>query len=216
MKNFYIGIDPSLNSSGISCLAYEDNEKIKEFFFIVQPKRITKSGSVLTKKEIEAEEKYINTFSYILYDKLEADENNHINEYNKTINFINILNIIKEEISKFITRNIIIGEIYNLYICQEGISYGSAVRTKSVFDLAGLNFLLRNMVISKLEPTKFIIATPAEIKKKTSGNGNCPKEVMINLFKGIYPDFDLPKLDDIADSFWMANYVKNLNEENLL
>ena len=30
MINIYIGIDPSVNSSGITCLAYEDNVKIKE------------------------------------------------------------------------------------------------------------------------------------------------------------------------------------------
>ena len=99
-----------------------------------------------------------------------------------------------------------------LYVCQEGISYGSSKRTKSVFDLAGLNFLLRMMIISTLRPDKYIIATPSEIKKKTSGNGNCNKDVMVNLFKSLKPDFDLPKLDDIADSFWMANYIKYLSD----
>lgn len=215
MIDVYIGIDPSVNSSGVSCLAYEDGVKIKEFFFIVQPKRLLKSGAVLSKKEDEAEKRHLDKFSYILYDKLETEEDNHKTEYNKTLNFMKILDIIHEEIGKFISRLSLDSQI-NIYVCQEGISYGSSVRTKSVFDLAGLNFLLRNMVISKISPKEFIIATPAEIKKKTSGNGNCPKEVMINLFKGIYPDFDLPKLDDIADSFWMANYIKNLNEENLL
>ena len=39
---------------------------------------------------------------------------------------------------------------------------------------------------------------------------------MISLFKSLKPDFDLPKLDDVADSFWMANYIKNLHEENIL
>ena len=213
MINIYVGIDPSINSSGITCLAYDDIELIKEFFFIVQPKKINKSGAILTKKESEAEEKYIDKFAYILYDKLESPEDNHINEYNKTLNFINILNIINEEINKFIFR-VCGNSVFNLYICQEGISYGSSVRTKSVFDLAGLNFLLRNMVISKLNPTEFIIATPSEIKKKTSGNGNCKKEVMISLFQALYPDFILPKIDDIADSFWMANYIKYLIESN--
>lgn len=210
MINIYVGIDPSINSSGVTCLAYDGSKLIKEFFFIVQPKKENKSGAVLTKKESEAEEKYIDKFAYILYDKLESDEDNHINEYNKTLNFMNILNIIKEEVSKFIQR-VGVG-VYNLYVCQEGISYGSAQRTKSVFDLAGLNFLLRNMIITKLNPTEFIIATPSEIKKKTSGNGNCNKEVMISLFQSLYPDFILPKIDDIADSFWMANYVKYLIE----
>ena len=212
MINIYIGIDPSVNSSGVTCLAYEDNIKIKEFFFIVQPKKISKTGAVLTKKEDEAEQKYIDKFAYILYDKLEAVEDNHITEYNKTLNFFQILDIIYEEVIKFIKQ---FGPFINVYVCQEGISYGSSVRTKSVFDLAGLNFLLRNMVIKYIKPTEFIIATPSEIKKKTSGNGNCKKEVMIKLFQQIYPDFILPKIDDIADSFWMANYAKYLTEENV-
>lgn len=209
MINIYVGIDPSINSSGITCLAYEDNILIKQFFFIVQPKKVNKSGTTLTKKEAEAEEKNIDKFAYILYDKLESPEDNHITEYNKTLNFINILNIIKEEVNKFIQR-VTSGSLYNLYVCQEGISYGSAQRTKSVFDLAGLNFLLRNMVIKQLNPTEFIIATPSEIKKKTTGNGNCKKEVMVNMFQSIYPDFNLPKIDDISDSFWMASYIKYL------
>ena len=88
----------------------------------------------------------------------------------------------------------------------------SSIRTKSVFDLAGLNFLLRMMIIDKINPDRYVIATPSEIKKKTSGNGNCKKEVMINLFKDIYSDFNLPKLDDIADSYWMATYIKNITD----
>lgn len=208
MINIYVGIDPSINSSGITCLAYEENTLIKEFFFIIQPRKNNKSGLGLSKKESEAEEKYIDKFSYILYDKLDAPEDNHVNEYNKTLNFMNILNIINDEVNKFIKRVTNNSTLYNLYVCQEGISYGSSQRTKSVFDLAGLNFLLRNMVITKLRPTKFIIATPSEIKKKTSGNGNCNKDVMISLFQSLYPDFILPKIDDIADSFWMANYIK--------
>ena len=35
---------------------------------------------------------------------------------------------------------------------------------------------------------------------------------MINLFKDIYSDFNLPKLDDIADSYWMATYIKNITD----
>ena len=151
---------------------------------------------------------------YIIYKKPEYDkENNHEAEYYKTIIFRDILDNIKEIISKFINY-ITNGKTipYMLYVCQEGISYGSSKRTKSVFDLAGLNFLLRMMIISTLRPDKYIIATPSEIKKKTSGNGNCNKDVMVNLFKSLKPDFDLPKLDDIADSFWMANYIKYLSD----
>ena len=209
MINIYVGIDPSINSSGITCIAYEDNTLIREMFYIIKPDK-------LTKKEDQAEQKNIHRFMYVLYQKPEFDkDNNHIVEYYKTIIFKEILNNIEEVIKKFIIQ-VTDNKPYNLYICQEGISYGSSIRTKSVFDLAGLNFLLRMMVINKFNATFFLIATPSEIKKKTSGNGNCNKEVMIDLFKACEPGLDLPKLDDIADSFWMANYIKNLHEENIL
>ena len=207
MINIYVGVDPSINSSGVTCLAYEDGNLIKEMFYIIKPDK-------LTKKEDQAEQANMNRFMYIIYKKPEYDkENNHEAEYYKTIIFRDILDNIKEIISKFINY-ITNGKTipYMLYVCQEGISYGSSKRTKSVFDLAGLNFLLRMMIISTLKPDKYIIATPSEIKKKTSGNGNCNKDVMINLFKSLKPDFDLPKLDDIADSFWMANYIKYLSD----
>lgn len=206
MIDIYVGIDPSINSSGVTCLAYEDGKLIREMYYIIKPDK-------LTKRENAAEEANINRFMYVLYQKPEYDkENNHEVEYYKTLILKQILEDIEQVVRKFITQ-ITYSGIYNLYVCQEGISYGSSQRTKSVFDLAGLNFLLRMMVVTKLHPTFFLIATPAEIKKKTSGNGNCKKEVMIELFKAIKSDFDLPKLDDIADSFWMANYVKNLHDE---
>ena len=209
MIDIYVGIDPSINSTGLTCLAYEDGELIREMYYIIKPDK-------LTKRESQAEDENINRFMYILYQKPEYDkENNHEVEYNKTIIFKEILDNIYEVIKKFI-HQITYSGIYNLYVCQEGISYGSAQRTKSVFDLAGLNFLLRMMVVNNLRPTYFLIATPSEIKKKTSGNGNCNKEMMINLFKNLKPDFNLPKIDDIADSFWMANYVKNLHDEGTI
>ena len=209
MIDIYVGIDPSINSSGITCMAYENNTLIREMFYIIKPDK-------LTKKEDKAEQDNINRFMYVIYNKPEYDkENNHAVEYYKTLIFKEILNNIEEVIKKFIIQ-VTDNKPYNLYICQEGISYGSSIRTKSVFDLAGLNFLLRMMVIIKFDITFFLIATPSEIKKKTSGNGNCKKEVMIDLFKACRPDFDLPKIDDVADSFWMANYIKNLHEENIL
>ncbi len=207
MIKIYVGVDPSINSSGITCLAYEDEKLIKEMFYIIKPDK-------LTKNESKAEDENIFRFMYVIYQKPEYDkENNHEVEYYKTIIFRDILNNIKEVISKFIYQITNGNTIpFILYICQEGISYGSSIRTKSVFDLAGLNFLLRMMIIDKINPDRYIIATPSEIKKKTSGNGNCKKEVMINLFKDIYSDFNLPKLDDIADSYWMATYIKNITD----
>ena len=96
MIKIYVGIDPSINSSGVTCIAYEDEKLIKEMFYIIKPDK-------LTKNESKAEDENISRFMYILYKKPEFDkENNHEVEYYKTIIFRDILNIIKEVISKFV------------------------------------------------------------------------------------------------------------------
>ena len=113
-----------------------------------------------------------------------------------------------------------INNVTDIHVVQEGISYGSTIRTKSVFDLAGLNFMIRDRLIklskSYIYNFNYTIATPAEIKKWSTGNGNCKKELMIDLFKQIYPDFNLPKIDDICDAYFMASYAKYLNDKNSL
>lgn len=207
MIEIYIGVDPSINSSGIACIAYEDGVKIDEKFYIIKSEK-------LTKKESLAEEENLKIFEYIVYDRKQAKdkENNHEVEYYKTLSAIQVMDSILDCIKRFISKVTYPNKICELYICQEGISYGSIKRTKSVFDLAGLNYLLRNMIINSVSPTYFIIATPSEIKKITSGNGNCKKEVMVSLFKSIYPNLNLPKVDDIADAYWMQNYIKILKD----
>lgn len=209
MNNIYVGIDPSINSTGV-CIIVEDHDgnKLEEKFYII------KSGK-LTKKEDAAEMNNLSRFSYILYDKLPTtDEDNHMNEYNKAKNFMSIISEIQTIICQTDFRY---NRINNIYVCQEGISYGSSTRTKSIFDLAGLNFLLREMTIrlsSHLRPVELIVATPGEIKKFSTGNGNANKETILNCFKAIYPDFDLPKMDDIADAYFMAKYAKHVSNKD--
>ena len=205
--NIYIGIDPSMNSTGLCIQFWEDKDTfVKEYFAIIKPGK-------LTKKEQLAQEKYL-FFDYILFDKydLKIYENNHEHEYYKTMNMINTLDKIIETIKENIYEN------SNIFVVQEGISYGSTLRTKSVFDLAGLNFMIRDRFIrlAKNLDTNFklTIATPSEIKKWSSGNGNCKKEVMIDMFMNIYPDFNLPKIDDICDAYFMASYGKYLHDNN--
>ena len=192
MNSIYVGIDPSINSTGI-CIKYKD---IIEFYII-------KGGMHLTKKEINASDSLSN-FNYICYDKLAANNDNHINEYNKTKNFISIIEIIKDILHKKILCDNSLN-INNIYIVMEGISYGSASRTKAIFDLAGLNYIIRYAL------TKYgyniIICTPSEIKKFATGNGNCKKDIIENIFLTVFPEYKiLPKIDDIADAYMMMLY----------
>jgi Holliday junction resolvasome RuvABC endonuclease subunit len=207
----FVGIDPSLNSTGLCLQFYEDNKLVKDMFYIIKPNK-------LTKKEQAAQDVLLN-FDYVLYNKIDLDmykDNNLFSEYWKTVNMISIVKKIKE----CIYDNIQGRKSYKLYIVQEGISYGSSVRTKSVFDLAGLNYMIRNEFIEK-ENISFFIAPPTHIKKFATGIGNCKKELIIELFKIVEPELTnkLPKVDDIADAYYMSKfarqiYIDNNKEEN--
>lgn len=206
MKNYFIGIDQSLNSSGICILTYEDNKLKKEYFTIVKTAK-------LNKKEIIAEESNKN-FKYNICENIvnlkEYENDNHLKEFYKTKNFIAVLDKIYEIIKSNVNK-----KNANIYIVQEGISYGSSLRTKSIFDLAGLNYMLRYKLLEfsrKFDNFRFWIIPPTEIKKFATGKGNANKEFMIATFKAIYPKFDLPKIDDVCDAYFMARYAKKLSE----
>ena len=204
--NVFVGIDPSINSTGVCILETDDNNKqVNCKFYIIK-------GSKLTKKESKAEDDNIKMFQYVLYDKLDTSTKNIKDyktlEWNKTQNMINVCKCVKDIINKYVDYN----GILNLYICQEGISYGSTIKTKSIFYLAGLNYLLRNSFINSNICNYFVIAAPSEIKKFATGKGNANKEMMINMFSCIFPDLQLPKVDDICDAYFMANYASKLFE----
>lgn len=203
MNNIYVGIDPSINSSGIYVRVESSiGELLEEKFYIIK-------GDKLSKKEDAAELKNLAVFSYVIYDKQNTTNGTNIeNERNKTINFISIVENIKKIIA---TTDFRYGKMNKIYVCQEGISYGSRIRTKSIFDLAGLNFMIRFMVIEMskgFKPVELIVGTPGEIKKFATGNGNANKDLILSCFKMIYPELDLPKLDDIADAYFMGMFAK--------
>lgn len=203
--DIFIGIDQSINSTGVT-VQCNGNEN----FYIIK-------GTKLTAKENKAHISY-NNFEYVLYNKEEIKDadNNHVAEIIKTMNLIRISRTIIGIISYYIKQF----DKCNVYVCMEGISYQSA-QTKSIMDLAGLNYIIRydlikyftgiQEAISRIEKYKIIVATPGEIKKFASGNGSAKKEIMIKLFETSHPNLYLiPKIDDVADSFWMSEYVKTL------
>ena len=208
MNNIYVGIDPSINSSGIYVRVESSiGELLEEKFYIIK-------GDKLSKKEDAAELKNLAVFSYVIYDKQNTTSGTNIeNERNKAINFISIVESIKKIIA---TTDFRYGKMNKIYVCQEGISYGSRIRTKSIFDLAGLNFMIRSMVIEMskgFKPVELIVGTPGEIKKFATGNGNANKDLILSCFKMIYPELDLPKLDDIADAYFMGMFAKKVSIE---
>lgn len=208
---YFIGIDPSINSTGICIQKYDDNKKINEQFIIIKPDNKTKpKDKWLNKKEQIAEDKIFN-FEYIFYDKMDLTpykDMNHFSEYWKSYNMISCTRKIKEVIKEYTKDN-----PKKINIIIEGISYGSVQRTKSIFDLAGLNYLVREKFI-EVDNITFTIVTPSEVKKFASGNGNCKKEIMVNLFLTSHPELNIiPKVDDISDAWFMSNYAKYIVEQ---
>ena len=52
---------------------------------------------------------------------------------------------------------------------------------------------------------------PTEVKKFATGIGNCSKDAVINVFSSIFPNLlKIPKIDDIADSWFICNYVRDI------
>lgn len=196
--NVFIGIDPSINSTGLTILKYDQNKLNNQYFFIIKPNKLTKKESNIN----------IDNFQYIIYEKIDINMyksiDSHFSENNKTLNMINIAESIFNIINNYTSED------DNIYVSMEGISYGSSNKTKSIYDLAGLNYLIRYLII-KNGHIKLFICPPQEIKKFASGKGNANKEILISSFIIIFPEFQqLTKLDDLVDSYYMAKYASNL------
>lgn len=208
MKNtiLYIGIDPSINSTGITIARYENNVEVEIKFYII------KNGK-LTKRESAANDT-LDNFEYVIYDKIDLKQfkdDNHVFEYYKTKNMVEVVNTIYDLILNEVKKY---SAIVNVVI--EGISYGSSIRTKSIFDLAGLNYMIRyKLITGDIQHLNLSIATPSNIKKYATGKGNANKESIMTIFKYIFPEMqNIPKLDDIADSYFMAYFALELDKKN--
>lgn len=197
--NVFIGIDPSINSTGMTI---RTDTGFCRFFII--------KGDKLTKKEKNAQLNNYEIFEYCLYQKENVKDTNNAHErelakaHNLSTIADTIYNIIEELLQKFRKTS----TIDSVTICMEGISYGS-IHSAAVMDLAGLNYLIRDRLHHHTVVGTLLVTPPAEVKRFYTGSGNANKQLMISTFKGSFPDFDLPKLDDIADSDSMAKYARN-------
>lgn len=202
--NVFIGIDPSINSTGMTI---RTDTGFCRFFII--------KGDKLTKKEKNAQSDNSEIFEYCLYQKenVKDTSNAHERELAKAHNLSTIAdtiyNIIEELLQKFRKTS----TIDSVTICMEGISYGS-IHSAAVMDLAGLNYLIRDRLHHHTVVGTLLVTPPAEVKRFYTGSGNANKQLMISTFKGSFPDFDLPKIDDVCDSEGMAKYARDWFEKN--
>ena len=200
MKELYVGIDPSINSTGVTINIWENNSLFTEVFYIIK-------GNKLTKKEQKVtEDDDLNKVIYSTYEKIDIKDahDSHELELIKTKNLLNIVNVISHIITVYSKH------CDYIYVGMEGLSYGSSVRTRSIYELAGLNYLIRNELMTK-HMCKLYILPPTEVKKFATGIGNCSKDAVINVFSSIFPNLlNIPKIDDIADSWFICNYVRDI------
>lgn len=202
--NVFIGIDPSINSTGMTI---RTDTGFCRFFII--------KGDKLTKKEKNAQSNNSEIFEYCLYQKENVKDTNNAHErelakaHNLSTIADTIYNIIEELLQQFRKTS----TIDSVTICMEGISYGS-IHSAAVMDLAGLNYLIRDRLHHHTVVGTLLVTPPAEIKRFYTGSGNANKQLMISTFKGSFPDFDLPKIDDVCDSEGMAKYARDWFEKN--
>lgn len=202
--NVFIGIDPSINSTGMTI---RTDTGFCRFFII--------KGDKLTKKEKNAQLNNYEIFEYCLYQKENVKDTNNAHErelakaHNLSTIADTIYNIIEELLQKFRKTS----TIDSVTICMEGISYGS-IHSAAVMDLAGLNYLIRDRLHHHTIVGTLLVTPPAEVKRFYTGSGNANKQLMISTFKGSFPDFDLPKIDDVCDSEGMAKYAMDWFEKN--
>lgn len=202
--NVFIGIDPSINSTG---MAIRTDTGYCRFFII--------KGDKLTKKEKNAQLNNYVIFEYCLYQKENVKDTNnaHERELAKAHNLSTIADTIYNIIQDVLRQLKKIDSVNSITICMEGISYGS-IHSAAVMDLAGLNYLIRDRLHHHTVVGTLLVTPPAEVKRFYTGSGNANKQLMISTFKGSFPDFELPKLDDIADSDSMSKYARDWFEKN--
>ena len=184
-----IGIDPSINSTGI-CVNV-DNKKYKYHI-------ITNTQS-LTKKALNNIPN-INDIKYHVFNKEHNDMSYDTKEQCKIYNI--------SQIVSFISKILKSEKPDAAYM--EGISYGSG-NSSALADLAGLNYMIRYTLYTYFNDiNKIHIISPKELKSKASGNGNANKAEMTYLWLKCDPKMakynDL-KLDDLADAYFLSKLM---------
>ena len=171
-----IGIDQSINSTSVCVL----EEGKKPVYYIITPK--------LTKKQSAANHDRI---CYIIYDKIDSNLNHNIR-------------CISEKISQIIANKL--SKTKDVEVRMEDVAL--MAKGRSIIDLSILNGYIR----CSLDKLKVVYKTipPTQWKKELLGNGAANKEIIIynwsKLDSDAYNQLTGCKMDDVADSFFIANF----------
>ena len=187
MANIRVGIDPSINSTGI-CVHNIDNDSTK--YYIISSK--------MTKKMKDFKHSYI---EYLPYNKLEAKDCGYSDKENRKFsNIVNICGKILDILDLFRRPD------NDLEVFMEGVSYGS-VGSAALVDLSFLNAAIRMSLVNIGVP--FTIVSPTSLKKFACANGQADKNLMIDAWKRMdknIADIKDLKIDDLADSYFLSLY----------
>lgn len=173
-----IGIDPSINSTGI-CIKDENTVK----YYLIVPN--------ITKKLSKIDNEYLKIIKYDKHDTKELSYSEK--ESAKLNNIYNICNIISDIIDLYKPDNINI----------EGVAYSA---NGSVIDLTGLNYGIRLLAKNKNIPINII--SPTSVKKFAVANGQASKEIILDAWKRLdnrLKNVNIKK-DDLADAYFIASY----------
>lgn len=179
-----MGIDPSINSTGI-CINY-DNKHFK-YHILTNNKQLTK------RLQNDIENNNIKDIKYHIVSKCIDDTSYNNKEKTKT----QYINGLANELYHIIRR------VKPDAINMEGISYNSV--GSSLIDLAGLNYVFRKTAIDAGNEMQII--SPKELKSKACGNANATKEEMVYLWLKCdkkMSKYTNIKIDDLADAFFLS------------
>lgn len=193
----YIGIDQSIGFTGIT--VYRPGAPTEHIFYGITHKKHTKWDKFYKNPPVG----FVNRLKVFDYIKDEKSDDNNRNEHIKFNNIKRIVGWI-DFIFNILQRNFPDDEID---VRMEGVSFGSR-QTTAIVELAALNYFIRNLCVEY--GFKYTILPPTVIKKFATGNGQADKELMTESFLALNPDMRTVhkyiKMDDIADSYFMACY----------
>lgn len=192
-KHVTIGIDPSVNSTGVCVSGTLDNDF--NIYYLIPSK--------ITKKSVEWADgvDWLNIYEYkkTSTKDIEKYHEKEFIKFNNLVVLVDTLSIILDDIlSKYVIDRVV----------MEGVSYGS-VSGAALVDLSFLNAMIRMKLYQK--HLEFFITAPTEIKKFAVGNGAAEKDIIIMSWKKLdrnakfIPDWF--KCDDLADAYFMAHYI---------
>ncbi len=210
----YIAIDFSINSPGI-CV-YRDNDDTYTFISYIKPKTGTKAERALQDQAAE-----LNSAVFVKQPVFETS-----NEFSsKELLKIHRYEKMASEMSELIIDAI--DPKTPSVIGFEGSSYGSAMGTNNLIDMASAATLLKVKLLNELEVRDMRTVAPSTIKKH-AGKGNMKKSDLWKVFlENTIKDTDIsnndfysfcvdeigevnkvPKpFDDLVDSYFLCNFL---------